>query len=195
MAAFEFPTGTGAWLRRAGLYLDLDSDGDAKLATIRRSDNIPEPSAVIQTSTGKYQVRLKESAAPKSVNEEIGFLLRLMGDPGDLLRVRLRKRKMLKLKAGRSIAKAYTVEEKERMLAEAKKARSPHIFPAIMLALNAGIRDAELKNLTWAQMDLTKGYLTAVGSSPPAMPLPRSLRPSSTCSRASPQSRRVPSST
>ena len=30
--------------------------------------------------------RLKESAAPKSVNEEIGFLLRLMGDPGDLLR-------------------------------------------------------------------------------------------------------------
>jgi hypothetical protein len=55
-----------------------------------------------------------------------------MGDPGDLLRVRLRKRKMLKLKAGRSIAKAYTVEEKERMLAEAKKARSPHIFPAIM---------------------------------------------------------------
>ena len=34
---------------------------------------------------------------------------------------------MLKLKAGRSIAKAYTVEEKERMLAEAKKARSPHL--------------------------------------------------------------------
>ena len=108
--------------------------------------------------------RLKEGAAPKSVNEEIGFLLRVMGDPGDLLRVRLRKRKMLKLKAGKSIAKAYTVEEKERMLAEAKKARSPHIFPAIMLALNAGIRDAELKNLTWAQMDLTKGYLT-VGKS------------------------------
>jgi integrase len=108
--------------------------------------------------------RLKEGAAPKSVNEEIGFLLRVMGDPGDLLRVRLRKRKMLKLKTGRSIAKAYAVEEKERMLAEAKKARSPHIFPAIMLALNAGIRDAELKNLTWAQMDLAKGYLT-VGKS------------------------------
>jgi integrase len=108
--------------------------------------------------------RLREGAAPKSVNEEIGFLLRLMGDPGDLLRVRLRKRKMLKLKAGKSIAKAYSIEEKERMLAEAKKARSPHIFPAIMLALNAGIRDAELKNLTWAQMDLVKGYLT-VGKS------------------------------
>jgi hypothetical protein len=39
-----------------GLYLDLDSDGGAKLATIRRSENAPQPSAVIQTSTGKYQV-------------------------------------------------------------------------------------------------------------------------------------------
>ena len=67
-----------------------------------------------------------------------------MGDPGDPFS-RL-KSKMLKLRAARSIAKAYTSEEKERMLPEAKKARSPHIFPAIMLALNAGIRDAELKN-------------------------------------------------
>ena len=39
-----------------GLYLDLDSDGDAKLAAIRRSENVPQPNAVIQTSTGKYQV-------------------------------------------------------------------------------------------------------------------------------------------
>jgi len=37
-------------------------------------------------------------------------------------------------------------------------------YPAIMLALNAGIRDAELKQLTWAQVDLKKGYLT-VGKS------------------------------
>jgi hypothetical protein len=39
-----------------GLYLDLDSDGDAKLAALRRSESVPQPSAVIQTSTGKYQV-------------------------------------------------------------------------------------------------------------------------------------------
>ena len=82
----------------------------------------------------------QEGAAPKSINEEVGFLLRLMGDPGDLLRIRLRKRKVLKLKAGRSIAKAYTDQEKERMMTEARRARSPHIYPAIMLALNAGIQ-------------------------------------------------------
>ena len=33
-----------------------------------------------------------------------------------------------------------------------------------MLAMNAGISDTELKQLTWAQVDLKKGYLT-VGKS------------------------------
>ena len=108
--------------------------------------------------------RLSEKAAPKTVNDEVGFLLRILGDQGDLLRLRLKKRKLLKLKVGKPIGKAYTTEEKERMLVEARKGRSPHIYPAIMLALNAGIRDAELKSLTWAQVDLAKGYLT-VGKS------------------------------
>jgi len=108
--------------------------------------------------------RLSEKAAPKTVNDEVGFLLRILGDQGDLLRLRLKKRKLLKLKVGKPIGKAYTAEEKERMLVEARKGRSPHIYPAIMLALNAGIRDAELKSLTWAQVDIAKGYLT-VGKS------------------------------
>ena len=108
--------------------------------------------------------RLAEAAAPKTINDEVGFLLRVMGDPGDLLRLRLKKRKLLKLKVGKPVGKAYTEAEKERMLNEARKARSPHIYPAIMLALNAGLRDAELKSLTWAQVDLKKGYLT-VGKS------------------------------
>ena len=50
------------------------------------------------------------------------------------------------------------------MLEVAKRARSPHIYPAIMLALNAGIRDAELKQLTWGQINLKRSYLT-VGES------------------------------
>ena len=43
-------------LTAKGLYLDLDSDGDRKLAALRESNNVPRPSAVIHTSTGKYQV-------------------------------------------------------------------------------------------------------------------------------------------
>ncbi|HEY5215186.1 MAG TPA: DNA-primase RepB domain-containing protein, partial [Acidobacteriaceae bacterium] len=38
------------------LYLDIDTDGDAKLASLRASDALPEPSAILATSPGKYQV-------------------------------------------------------------------------------------------------------------------------------------------
>jgi integrase len=116
------------------------------------------------TVTSYQNARLQEGAAPKTINEEVGFLLRILDELGDILRVRLRKRKLLKLKIGKSIGKAYTEEEKLRMLEAAKKARSPHIYPAIMLALNAGIRDTELKQLTWDQVTLKRGYLT-VGKS------------------------------
>jgi hypothetical protein len=95
-----------------------------------------------ETAVIHYQnERLSENAAPKSVNEEVGFLLRILGDPGDLFRIRLRKRKTLKLKVRQSVGKAYTQAEKDRMLAEARKARSQHIYPALSLALNAGMRD------------------------------------------------------
>ena len=97
-----------------------------------------------EASVIQYQnARLSEGAAPKSVNEEVGFLLRILGDLGDLIRIRLRKKKMLKLKVRQTVGKAYTLAEKDRMLAVARRARSPHIYPALALALNAGMRDAE----------------------------------------------------
>ena len=120
---------------------------------------------VNEKSVEEYQnLRLEEEAAPKSINEEIGFLLRLMNDAGDLLRVRLRKKKLLKLRVRRTVGKAYSAEEKARMLGEAKAARSPHIYPALVLALNTGMRDREIKNLTWRQIDLARKFLV-VGES------------------------------
>jgi integrase len=113
----------------------------------------------------KYQnERLEEGTAPKTINEEVGFLLRILGEPGDILRARLRKKKMLKLKVGRSIGKAYTEEEKNLMLEEARKARSPHIYLALNMALNAGMRDKEIRTLTWTQIHFDKNFL-AVGRS------------------------------
>ena len=46
------------------------------------------------------------------------------------------------------------------MLAAAKAARSPAIYPALMLALHAGMRDAETRGLQWGRLDLAKAYLT-----------------------------------
>ncbi len=120
---------------------------------------------ITETSVVDYQnERLVEGASPKSINEEVGFLLRIMDESGDLLRMRLRKKKKLKLRVHQTVGKAYSTEEKERMLAEARKARSPHIYLALNLALNAGMRDAEIKNITWKQIHVDKGYL-AVGRS------------------------------
>jgi hypothetical protein len=38
------------------LYIDIDTDGDARLAALRASDAIPMPTAILSTSPGKYQV-------------------------------------------------------------------------------------------------------------------------------------------
>src|SRR6266853_3624061 len=77
-----------------------------------------------QTVTAYQTLRLKEDAAPKTINEEVGFLLRLLGDAGDVIRARLKRRKTLKLVVPRGPGKAYTPEEKTAMLTAAKAARS-----------------------------------------------------------------------
>jgi integrase len=116
---------------------------------------------VNEETVKEYQdARLREKTAPKSINEEVGFLLRMMEGPGDILRVRLRKKKLLKLKTRSGVGKAYGPDEKACLIQHAKQARSPHIYPALMLAQNAGMRDAETKTLTWSQINFEKRYLT-----------------------------------
>jgi len=79
-----------------------------------------------------YQtVRLKEEAAPKTINEEVGFLLRLLAEQGDGIRVKLRRQKALKLAVRSEIGKAYSAEEKGLLYDEAKKRRSKAIYPAL----------------------------------------------------------------
>jgi integrase len=104
-----------------------------------------------------YQTsRLKEKGSPKSINEEIGFLLRLLGEQGDFLRAKLRRQNALKLSARRRIARAYTAAEKAALLEAAHKRRSPSIYPALMLALHAGMRDAEIRELQWDRINLER---------------------------------------
>ena len=38
------------------LYIDIDRDGDARLAALRASDAVPTPTAILSTSPAKYQV-------------------------------------------------------------------------------------------------------------------------------------------
>jgi integrase len=120
----------------------------------------------------QYQAsRLKEEAAPKSINEEVGFLLRVIGDRGDAIRTKLKRDKSLKLKTGASVGKAFSPEQKASLIKAATpvkgikgtkaqtSARSPYIFAALSVALNTGMRDAEIRNLTWGQIDFERKFL------------------------------------
>jgi hypothetical protein len=37
------------------IYIDIDEDGDTRLAALRASDRVPTPTAILSTSPGKYQ--------------------------------------------------------------------------------------------------------------------------------------------
>ena len=123
-----------------------------------------------------YQnTRLKEAAAPKTINEEVGFLLRLLGERGDAIRSKMRREKTLKLKSRPYVGKAYSQGQKGALLRAAQigyvssgakptrgnpGTRSPFIRPALSLAFNTAMRHAEIRNLKWGQIDFEKGYLT-----------------------------------
>ncbi len=83
----------------------------------------------------------------------------------DLIRSALRREKSLKLKLPPSPRRAYSAEEKARMLAEAAKLRSKNICPALALDLNSGLRDKELRELRWQQVDLVDQRTLTVGKS------------------------------
>jgi integrase len=133
----------------------------------------------------RYQAdRLKEKAGPKTINDEVQLLLRLCGEQGALIRATLRRDKALKLALPASPGRPYSAEEQERMLVAAfestraarlacerqvrgekpakgdKQGGSPSIYPALVVALNCGMRDAEIRQLRWSQIDFTKLMLT-----------------------------------
>jgi hypothetical protein len=72
----------------------------------------------------EYQTnRLQEGASPKTINEEIGFLLRLLPiAQAGALRALLKQQKKLKLKVNKAVGKAYSDEEKAALIANATAA-------------------------------------------------------------------------
>jgi integrase len=121
---------------------------------------------ITPTVVKRYQRdRLAEKAAPKTVNDEVMLLLRLCGDQGDLIRVKLHREKSLKLKLPPSPGRAYTADEKARMLEEARKLRTPQMGAALALDLNTGLRDKELREIRWEQIDLVHKKSLTVGKS------------------------------
>jgi hypothetical protein len=65
------------------LYIDIDTDGDARLAALRASDAAPTPTAILSTSPGKYQVLWRVGAFDFAQQEQMLKLLAIAfgGDP------------------------------------------------------------------------------------------------------------------
>jgi integrase len=121
---------------------------------------------ITPTVVKRYQTdRLTEKAGPKTINDEVLLLLRLCGDQGDLIRAKLRREKAMKLALPPSPGRAYTADEKARMLTEASKLRSKNMYPALVVDLNCGLRDKELRELQWRQIDLVHKKQLTVGKS------------------------------
>ena len=112
-----------------------------------------------QTILGYQSARLKEKAAPKTINEEVGFLLRMLPDHGDALRARLRRKRQLKLNVRQQVGRAFSQDEKALLYEQALKRRSVAIYPALVLALNCGLRDKELRDLQRGRIHLDDAYL------------------------------------
>jgi hypothetical protein len=65
------------------LYIDIDMDGDARLAALRASDAVPTPTAILSTSQGKYQVLWRVDGFDLALQEQNLKLLTIAfgGDP------------------------------------------------------------------------------------------------------------------
>jgi len=60
------------------LYIDIDTDGEARLAALRSSDRVPQPTAILSTSPGKYQALWRVAGFDFERQEQTLKLLAIM---------------------------------------------------------------------------------------------------------------------
>ena len=112
-----------------------------------------------KTVTDYQTARLKESASPKSINDEVIYLLRILGERGEVLRARLRKNRSLKLTVTSRPGRAFTEQERDALDLAATKSRSHRFRLALALANNTALRSKEMRTLQWSRIDLIGGAL------------------------------------
>jgi integrase len=103
---------------------------------------------------GRYQQgRLTEKAAPKTVNLEVGTLRAILRRHRLWANIQPDVRM---LSTPDDIGKALTPQDEKKLLDACAESRSRSLLPAVLVALNTGMRYSELRLLHWEQVDLHK---------------------------------------
>jgi integrase len=105
----------------------------------------------------RYQAfRKEEGASPRTVNMEVGTLRGILRKHRVWANIQPDVR-MLKTRG--EIGRALSADEQHRLLAACKKIRSRSLYPAVLLSLHSGLRNAELRLLRWRQIDFLEKQL------------------------------------
>jgi integrase len=107
------------------------------------------------------QARLTEEASPKTINLEVGTLRAILRRHRVWAAIQQDIRMLPTLD---DVGHALTGEEESALLSACLKSRSRSLYPAVMLALNTGMRYSEIRLLQWKQVDFAAKMLT-VGKS------------------------------
>ncbi len=114
------------------------------------------------SDVARYQERrTKEKASNGTVNLEVATLRAVLRRSGLWARLQPEVRM---LPERDDVGRALSADEESRLLQAASQSRSRSLFPALVLALNTGLRRGELASLRWDQVDLEGRRLT-VGKS------------------------------
>jgi integrase len=110
----------------------------------------------------RYQhARLAESASPKTVNLEVGTLRAILRRHRVWACIQHDVRMLPTLD---DVGHALSAEEEAALISACLQSRSRLLYPAVMLALNTGMRYSEIRLLQWKQVDFAATLLT-VGKS------------------------------
>jgi len=111
---------------------------------------------------GRYQqARLAEKASPKTINLEVGTLRAILRRHRIWAEI---QQDVRMLPTFDDVGHAITGEEEAALLSACLKSRSRSLYPAVMLALNTGMRYSEIRLPRWKQVDFAGKVLT-VGKS------------------------------
>jgi len=68
-------------------------------------------------------------------------------------------RKVRRPKEPRGRVRFLSDEERETLLVTCKASNCAHLYPVVVLALSTGMRQGEIINLKWSDIDLKRGYI------------------------------------